>query len=213
MSTIINTASIANRCTWSTLAPRYLDERDCLAAFVAFEAAEVLAGAKPANLVRISSRPQPCGQNLLILWHHYGRETITGTTLESFVLKEEEDSFLLLLYSPLLLEKRLSGRGATTLLKKLGYPSGLNWRDALHWLRGRFMDDAFPHEVGLFLGYPLKDVQAFLGLKALPVTGQCLWKIYGHCWRSERLAGIYRSRRFSMAERLNAGESPLLLLG
>lgn len=213
MSAIRSTEPAVNHCTWSTLALRYLDARDCLAAFIALEAAEVPAGAKPANLVRISSRPQPCGQNLFDLWHSYGSATIAGTTLETFVLQEDETSLLLLLYAPPLLEKRLSGRGATTLLQKVGYPPGQSWNDTLSWLRGRFRDDAFPHEVGLFLGYPLKDVQAFLGLNALPVTGQCLWKIYGHRWRSERLAGIYRSRRFSMAERLNAGESPLLLLG
>ncbi len=36
-----------------------------------------------------------------------------------------------------------------------------------------------PHEIGLCLGYPLKDVLGYLNLINLPCTGCCGWRIYG----------------------------------
>ena len=40
--------------TWHQLAPRFAGERECMAAFLALETAEVLEGVKPANLDRKS---------------------------------------------------------------------------------------------------------------------------------------------------------------
>ena len=36
-----------------------------------------------------------------------------------------------------------------------------------------------PHEIGLALGYPIKDVLGYMGLVPLPCTGGCGWRIYG----------------------------------
>lgn len=50
----------------------------------------------------------------------------------------------------------------------------------------------FPHEVGLFLGYPLEDVKGFI------VNGgqncKCIgyWKVYGDVGESERAFAVYR---------------------
>ncbi|MCA1796875.1 MAG: hypothetical protein LC645_04895, partial [Geobacteraceae bacterium] len=54
-----------SRIPWmSVAANNYPDPRECLAAFLVFGSAEVLAGVKPANLVRISNRTFGCGRNM-----------------------------------------------------------------------------------------------------------------------------------------------------
>jgi hypothetical protein len=60
----------------------------------------------------------------------------------------------------------------------------------------------FPHEVGVFLGYPLKDVAGFMGWVDLPVTCQGPWKIYGNPDRSLALADGFRACRLRMDQRL-----------
>lgn len=199
-------------CSWRHLAPRFPAARDCLAAFIAFEAAEVLAGVKPANLVRLSAEELPCGQNLCQLWRHHAGEVLQASPLSTTVLRETDDSILLLFSRPELLEKRLNGRGVTTFLQRAGYPGPLHVELALRQLAQRFKDGAFPHEIGIFLGYPLKDVAAFIGWKTLPVTHQRLWKIFGRPHRSLRLADHYRELRRQMGERLTATRQPLALL-
>ncbi|NJN67192.1 MAG: DUF3793 family protein [Chloroflexaceae bacterium] len=36
-----------------------------------------------------------------------------------------------------------------------------------------------PHEIGLALGYPVKDVLGYMGLLPLDFTGCCGWRVYG----------------------------------
>jgi len=52
--------------------------------------------------------------------------------------------------------------------------------------------------IGLFIGYPAKDVAAFMGMVKLPFTCQCLWKIYGKPEKSLDLAEQFRNTRIRM---------------
>jgi len=55
-------------------------------------------------------------------------------------------------------------------------------------------NDRSPAEIGMVLGYPLKDVLGFLGLSALPASGYCGWRIYG-----DPLPSLARKRAFARA--------------
>ena len=43
-----------------------------------------------------------------------------------------------------------------------------------------FEKDGFPHEVGLFLGYPLDDVTGFIEQKGKNYKCCGIWKVYGN---------------------------------
>jgi hypothetical protein len=62
--------------------------------------------------------------------------------------------------------------------------------------------EGFPHEIGIFLGYPLKDVAAFLGWAAIPFTVQGPWKIYGQPEKSLDLAASHQRCREHMVRKL-----------
>jgi len=203
------------RIPWMSVAPDFPDPRECLAAFLVFGSAEVLAGVKPANLVRISNRTVACGRNMYELWHALGSELMQESHLEVMPLVESTNSTLLLLYDPALLSRRLSSRGVATFLLSLGYSSLDSAEKVLVQLCARFCGTDLPHEIGIFLGYPLKDVTAFMGRTNLPVSSQRLWKIYGRGRRSEALADLYQRHHTSIARQLRThkGASFTLLRG
>ena len=92
-------------------------------------------------------------------------------------LRWRDGKALLYLYRPKLLERDLRDPLAQRLLAECGYA-----RESVSACLARLMSrlrsgDDFPHEVGLFLGYPPADVDGFMHRK-----NECklcgLWKVY-----------------------------------
>lgn len=198
---------------WLHVAHRFSQGRDCLASFLAFEAAEVLAGAKPANLVNIANRTGPCGRNLYRLWQTYGASLLQGSGLQHRVLRDRGDSLLVLLHAPGAMAELLESPRVRRFLLRAGYPDYRGWSEAVDELERRLGEADFPHEIGVFLGYPLKDVAGFLGWAHLPFTCQGPWKIYGDPAPSLELAHRHRECRGRMVRRLETVNDPRACLG
>jgi hypothetical protein len=78
----------------------------------------------------------------------------------------------------------------------MGYPLGIGPAEFLEEVGRRWRQKGqIPHEIGLALGYPVKDVLGYMGLVPLPCTGGCGWRIHGNPATSLR-----RSREFSEAK-------------
>jgi hypothetical protein len=197
---------------WKRVGKKIEDDRSCLAAFLAFHSAEVLAGVKPANLVTVHDRAHTCGRNLYRLWDCYAEELLAISGLKAHVLSDCGRRRLVLLYSPSLLGKLLERANVRNFLHKAGYPSYDGEGQALEALTQRMEGEAFPHEIGLFLGYPLKDVAGFMGWAAIPYSSNGPWKIYGEPSRSLGLANCHKACRRRMAQRLDGGCDPTLCL-
>ncbi len=201
------------RCNWLELTSGFPDERDCLAAFLALETAEVLAETKPANLIRLSNRRQPCGRNLSHLWRSFGASLLADSELRALPLRENSDGILLLFFSEKLLCQQLHDPAAATFLRQLGYPPSGDLSETLAELQCRFhADSGLPHEIGVFLGYPLKDVAGYMGRADLPCTGCRLWRIYGDPGPSLALSDRFIACRNQMADRLRITPNPKMLL-
>jgi hypothetical protein len=83
-----------------------------------------------------------------------------------------------LVYNPATLSAHLDQKEAIDLLKRLGLPSDL--RKLIAEIRKRWYDKGTVcHEVGVLLGYPIKDVAGFMRLVDLPKTANCGWCVYG----------------------------------
>nr|WP_295685517.1 DUF3793 family protein [uncultured Lachnoclostridium sp.] len=93
-----------------------------------------------------------------------------------------EDFTVYLIYQEDMLFKKVNDRNARILLDKYDYP-----HDSLTEMIDRlsirlemyfFEEEAFPHELGVFLGYPIDDILAFMkeGGKNSLITGY--WKVY-----------------------------------
>ena len=68
---------------------------------------------------------------------------------------------LLLVYRPERLERQLADPAVRSLLLQEGYPVEGGLEAMLETLTCRLAQEDFPHEVGLFLGYPHEDVEGF----------------------------------------------------
>ncbi|HEY6837897.1 MAG TPA: DUF3793 family protein [Geobacteraceae bacterium] len=193
---------------WNSLATRFPDSRACLASLLALESAEVIAGVKPANLVNIANRMRPCGQNPYELWYAHGEALLAGTGLQALVLLDRGDALLLYLYRSDLLQDVLVRKPVATILERCGYRNPASIPASLAQLQARVAMASFPHEIGIFLGYPLKDVLAFMGQIDLPFACQGPWKIYGKPEQSLELADCYRQCRYRMARHLQRCADP-----
>ncbi len=83
---------------------------------------------------------------------------------------------LVYLYRPAMLERDLSDPLAVKILREAGYPVGNVNRQIAHLIHRLRESNSFPHEIGLFLGYPPVDVRGFMEHKTCKCTG--LWKVF-----------------------------------
>ncbi len=204
--------AVERELTWVDLVGLCPAPRECLETFLVASAAEVIAGAKPANLIRIVNRELPCGRSIFRLWRQYGLEVLAGSVLSVAVLREDSDGVSLLLYRHELLEKRLQGMTMQSFLKRCNYPAPDCLESSLQYLTYRFSHYESPDEVGFFLGYPAKDVRGFADGQAPTWEGRCLWRIYGPPARSLKLYRYFCDNRRQVTARLVAGASPRTLL-
>lgn len=196
------------RAAWQDFAGLYPSDEECLASFLALELAEVLQGAKPANLVCLANKERSCGRNLYQLWKQHGPALLERSGLEVRILDDRGSSLLLLLYSREALSALLAQKNVRVILGKAGYRETGSFDRVLDELETRVVGEGFPHEIGVFLGYPLKDVVGFMGWVPLAFTCQGPWKIFGKPEQSLRLAECHRECRSRMSSLLAAGCSP-----
>lgn len=183
----------------------FTDPVECLATHLMLECAEVLAGAKPANLLPLVNRTRPCGRNLYQIWNQHKHDLgCLLHNLEFLELQQHGRSVLLLCFSRQHLERHLSHKGIRKLLSIAGYSPAESLDQLLSKLADRVRNNGvFPHEIGMFIGYPAKDVAAFMGMIKLPFTCQGPWKIFGDPCKSLCLAEQFRHCRRQMTNAIS----------
>ena len=77
------------------------------------------------------------------------------------------------------MEKVLSNKRCVNFLKFVGYSSDYKLNEYIDELVLRLQSEKFPHEIGVFLGYPLKDVLGFMGYGKNELVEIRNWRIYG----------------------------------
>ncbi len=101
----------------------------------------------------------------------------SGVTLK--LLKVDERSALVYMYRQDMLESDMKDAKASYILSQFGYES-LNVDTAMERLSERLSAASeFPHEIGLFLGYPADDVEGFICNKGQNCNFCRYWKVYG----------------------------------
>jgi hypothetical protein len=111
------------------------------------------------------------------------------------VLRRRAGRVLVYVYRRSNLERDLAVEGAAEFLAGCGYDCGTVER-AIERLRERLAEsEEFPHEIGLFLGYPLEDVTGFIrnGGRCFKCAG--CWKVYGDRAEAERRFASFRKCR------------------
>lgn len=89
-----------------------------------------------------------------------------------------ERSVLIYVYRLALLKRELKQPGIWELLEKYGYKN-CEAEDCIEHVKKRLSNySCFPHEIGIFLGYPLEDVKGFIDNNGENCKSCGLWKVY-----------------------------------
>lgn len=121
-------------------------------------------------------------------------------------LKKTQRSTLVYLYRPNLLERDLDLPEAEEILEKKGYPCGNTGCCIAHLVRHIMEDEQFPHEIGLFLGYPPSDVRGFMEDSRKGVKCSGCWKVYGKECEAKKLFDKYEKCREIYCEEIRKGK-------
>ena len=93
---------------------------------------------------------------------------------------------LIYVYRPSQLNKDFQDVGVCQLLAQQGYCTE-NCQQCVVRLIHKLRENAeFPHEIGLFLGYPCEDVKRFIENKAARAKCVGCWKVYGDAEKAQR---------------------------
>ena len=117
---------------------------------------------------------------------------LRGKGLRAVPLRFSEKNALIYLYRPRKLTQDMADSQADQLLRSQGYKMG-SCDFCVAQLRRRLAcQEDFPHEIGLFLGYPVEDVRGFM--EQGPDKCKCVgcWKVYGDPEAAQKVFAQYR---------------------
>ena len=138
--------------------------------------APTLAGLKPASLFRYQPGAGQSGSAMAAAWH--AALCDRGVAVRVLKTCPRTGAVLVYVYRPAQMDTLLKNCDVLHFLQSEGYRSGT--ADALlAQLSQRLCCEGdFPHEVGIFLGYPLADVVGFIQNHGQNFTVCGHWKVY-----------------------------------
>lgn len=115
------------------------------------------------------------------------------------VMTKKDGRALIYVYRKSMLKKAIESEETVRFLKDYGY-EGLSFEKAVARLKNRLAkSEGFPHEIGVFLGYPLDDVKGFIINEGRNCKCIGCWKVYcNECEavktfeKFKKCTGIYR---------------------
>ena len=162
-----------------------------------------LAGIKTGNIFR---SPFQSYESLYRDLRQLNRR-LTPKGLRIIPLRVCGEYAMIYVYRPSKLREDLSSGDAKKILEQFGYSNDVPERCINH-LRSRLREKGdFPHEIGLFLGYPPEDVKGFIenGAKGAKFVGY--WKVYGDVEKAKKKFDSFSECSRVYADRYASGSS------
>ena len=170
--------------------------------------AATIAGSKPSTILTMADTRYHA---LLTMWRHVGKAVLNETIIRFIVLHSSEQRETVLFFREDTLARCIAAAEHREFLVEQGYPVDAGLEGCLDCLKQRFAG-CCPHEIGVLLGIPLKDVLGFMGLSACDVTCRGEWCIYGQPDDTLALMRRYAEDRDFICELIENGISPCRIL-
>ncbi|MBE5847825.1 MAG: DUF3793 family protein [Lachnospiraceae bacterium] len=151
--------------------------------------APTLAGIKTGNLFSVKIREgSDINREIRAL-----NEALRDKGIRVIPLKKTESLVLIYLYRPDCLRRDLDDPDVVNLLKEKGYVLDGAEDPLVQLARHLREDKEFPHEIGVFLGYPPSDVASFMKSSSEGVKCVGCWKAYSDREKAERTFRKYQT--------------------
>ena len=126
------------------------------------------------------------------------------------VLRRQEHTALIYIYRHSLLSKELKKPGVAAFLAGYGYES-TDVDACLNHLSQRVSlsaqgAESYPHEMGIFLGYPLEDVRGFILHEGKDSRYTGYWKVYGDVEQAKQTFQAYDNAKECAVVEFMAGK-------
>lgn len=165
-----------------------MDNREYFCNFISYNLALVSARLKPSitlNLIKDLDR------DIFSLWTIYGKDYLKELKLNYIELRETNNSLVILIYDKELLSKYIDKQDNINFLRSIGYDIEVCVDKYLKTLSERYKKYKCPHELGVFLGYPLNDVIDFMNCSNKKCLACGYWKVYNSCNRAEKIFNLF----------------------
>lgn len=123
------------------------------------------------------------------------------------ILDLKKGRALIYVFRPSRLARDLERPFADNLLRRAGYPLD-SLISRIAYLSDRLRTSSeFPHEIGLFLGYPTEDIKGFIENKGRNCKCVGCWKVYANESEAKKTFAVFRKCTDIYCRKLNEGSS------
>lgn len=150
--------------------------------------APTLAGIKTGNLFCYPYETAEAMRNSVRFWNR----RLHSKGVRILPLRYSGNHALIYLYRPAHLADDLRNDEAKRILRHCGYTTDHTEKCIATLMQRLKNSDDFPHEIGLFLGYPPEDVSGFIAHRACNYKCAGCWKVYGDEKKCRRLFAKYK---------------------
>ncbi len=138
------------------------------------------------------------------------QEEIKDTNLLFRILHTEGVKTVVMLYRKKQLQQYLKRENVEQFLAKYGY-TDMELAESLELLRERVAsfyakEESFPHEIGIFLGYPVEDVEGFIANKGRNCLMDGYWKVYSNVEQAREMFRQFDLVKIGVAKELLSGK-------
>lgn len=173
-----------------------MNEKDYIENFLIYNLSLVISGSKPSATLTLKKGKDGNFDK----WQKYGAKFIKSIDLDFIVLREQEQAIILLVYNKEKLEECIMYEKNRKFLIKLGYSLERNLELYLNKLVKRYDLYHCPHELGIFLGFPVSDVKEFMNCSSKKCLMCGYWKVYNNLEKAVETFGKFDFIRNRAAE-------------
>lgn len=156
-----------------------------------------LLKSKPSNMVSFSKRYIESKSKFETIL----QQELDIFSVKYFVLYEDELTYIVLLYNEDLLKGLLKKNRSHYILKENGYKTEgeffeedlLLFQERFYKYKGNII--GFPHEIGIFLGYPVKDVEEYIKHQGKNYLRCGYWKVYTNVEEADKTFRLFQRLR------------------
>jgi hypothetical protein len=176
---------------------------------LAYHCAPTFAGIKAANLLSLNKLFLP---EIKSSFDFYNRHlNLIGIYFE--ILCECNDRILVIVYRKETLWSELSSPPNKAFLETQGYGDWSSLETLFEKLKERISSSMeFPHEIGMFLSYPLEDVLGFIYCKGKEYKCSGYWKVYVNEAVTRKKFEEFTMSRIIFCSKIEEGKSIVQIL-